>query len=809
MYAGVAVDAAIYQVDRVYTYAVPSGMVLQPGMRVSVPFGGGNRTTEGIVLSLSETPPEQVKAISYKEILYQLDTEPVLDGAMLKLAGFMRERYFCTFYDAVKAILPAGLWLRVSRVYTRLPGCPERLEEDIDAFKLLQEIDHLGGTVSEAALLKSFGPSVAEPLQRLLQKGFLKADRELEHKNSDRTEVIWSLGISPEEAMEEAAAKKRRAPVQAAVLEMLAVMGVVSGKELCYFSGATSDTLKRLEKKGILVKGSVEVFRPAYQPSLAEPEPITLSSEQQAVYNGLSAELTSKHPSVSLLYGVTGSGKTAVYLRLIQDCLDLGKSAVLLVPEIALTPQLLQKLSAHFGKQVAVLHSRLPAGARYDEWKRIRSGKANVVVGTRSAVFAPVQNPGLFIVDEEHEHTYKSENTPRYHAREIAIYRGHYGRFPVLLGSATPALETMYRAKGGVYRLYTLKTRYGMASLPQTEIIDMKEELRSGNSSMLSATLRAAIKSQGQQQTILFLNRRGSSRMVVCVDCGEIPECPNCSVKLTYHRDNERLMCHYCGYSELYQSHCPSCGGHRKQVGFGTQSVQADLQALLPGREILRMDADTVTATNTHEDILERFRKENAPVLLGTQMITKGLNFPNVTLVGVLDADASLYMDSFRASETAFAMITQVIGRSGRSLYPGRAMVQTMTPDNEVIRLAAAQDYDAFYELELPIRKLQLCPPFADRFLITFSGTEAEPVQLAAVAFRKNLEKALRRQNSPAQLLGPAPAPVVRLCGRYRYRLTLSAANTREIRQLLEHLLRNPAKEYKKIGVYIDVNPYE
>jgi len=489
---------------------------------------------------------------------------------------------------------------------------------------------------------------------------------------------------------------------------------------------------------------------------------------------------------------------------------------MLLVPEIALTPQLLSLFAAHFGEKTAVLHSSLRITERYDTWKRIRSGEATVILGTRSAVFAPAQKLGLLIVDEEQEHTYKSENAPRYHAREVAIYRGARTNALVLLGSATPSIETMYRAKSGVFRLYEMRRRYNQKELPPVEIVDMKQELKEGNASAVSEPLLLALRENREQgrQAILFLNRRGTSRMVACVDCGYVPTCPGCTVNLTYHQANGRLMCHYCGHSEVLPARCPACGGHLKQIGFGTQKVQEQLHNLLPDCEVLRMDADTVSAVNTHEKLLSRFREENIPILLGTQMVAKGLNFENVTLVGVLDADMSLYVGSYRAAETTFSMITQVIGRAGRGAENGRALIQTMTPKNQVITLAARQDYDTFYETELPLRRLRGCPPYRDLLTLTFHGREEERVWQAAQRFRAMLQAQLDSEfyrQEQAQLLGPAPAQVAKLNYSYRCCLTLSCKNTRSLRELLAHLTREFTKDKHNggVGVFADVNRNE
>ena len=510
---------------------------------------------------------------------------------------------------------------------------------------------------------------------------------------------------------------------------------------------------------------------------------------------------------------MTGSGKTQVYLRLIQETLARGRTALFLVPEIALTPQLLRIFAAHFGTQVAVLHSSLRAGERYDEWKRIRRGEAPVVIGTRSAVFAPLERIGLIILDEEQEGSYKSENNPRYHAREVAKYRCVQENALLLLGSATPSVETMYAAQSGSYRCFTLRQRYNQKALPQVHIVDMKEELRAGNGTSISRALHRELQENlvRGEQAILFLNRRGASRMVSCGECGFVPECPRCSVKLTYHSANGRLMCHYCGYSQALPPVCPACGGGLNFIGVGTQKVEEELRELFPQTPILRMDTDTVTASRSHEAILEEFRRKNVPILVGTQMVAKGLDFENVTLVGVVLADQSLFVDDFRAGERTFSLLTQVVGRAGRGEKAGRAVIQTFTPEHDVIRFSARQDYDNFYRTEVQLRQLRLEPPFRDVFLITASGANESGVLRACVRFRQGLEGALRGlADQDWQLLGPAPAPVAKVNNRYRYRLTLTARNSHPLRLTLAALLRaaHRDKENKGIALYVDVNPY-
>ena len=544
--------------------------------------------------------------------------------------------------------------------------------------------------------------------------------------------------------------------------------------------------------------------------------PPVLNAEQQAAFEGLDALAAARRPAAALLYGVTGSGKTQVYLRLIYEALARGRTAMVLVPEIALTPQLLRIFASHFGDDIAVLHSSLRAGERYDEWKRVRSGQARVVIGTRSAVFAPLRNLGLLILDEEQESTYKSENVPKYHARDVAKYRCAQNDALLVLGSATPSVESMYHARRGDYRLFTLRRRYNEQALPEVLIADMKQELRVGNGTSLSGPLRAGLAAamEAGEQSILFLNRRGASRMVTCGECGEVPTCPRCSVHLTYHSANGRLMCHYCGHSEPLPDACPSCGGALNFLGYGTQKVEEELHAAFPGREILRMDTDTVSATQSHEKLLSRFEKERIPVLVGTQMVAKGLDFENVTLVGVISADLSLYVDDYRAGERTFSLLTQVVGRAGRGAKQGRAVIQTFTPENDVIRCAARQDYDSFYEQEIELRRMRLCPPFRELFVLTASGPLESAVLRTCMRLRRSLEGWLAQppfRDWELTVLGPAPASVAKINDRYRYRLTLAAQNTKEIRAMVAHLVRcaQTDKENKGVSVSADVNPLD
>ena len=815
MIAKIAVSAANFAIDKPYSYRIPQDLTVLPGMRVIVPFGRGNKRSEGVVLGVEEGFAPDLKSVEQV-----LDEQPLLGSNALRLAAFMRERYFCTFYDAVRVMLPAGLWFRTSDTFSLVPdtGWEEKTIKQADALAVLKLLKDLGGEAPEKILYDAIGSEerFSAAIAYLQKKKWIKTHTDYQRKSSDKTEQIAVLSASCEEAMEFASHRPKSAQLQRAVLELLCSVGSAAVKDICYFTGAKPATVKRLENLGYLQLHQRAVLRcQEIQPAKLDG-PLVLNPEQMNAFMGLSAQMDSEKPGIALLHGVTGSGKTSVYVKLIRKCLDEGKNAMLLVPEIALTPQLLGLMVAYFGEKVAVLHSSLGAGERYDQWKRVRSGEATVVIGTRSSVFAPCPNPGLIILDEEQEHSYKSENSPRYSAREIAIWRGARENALVLLGSATPSVETMYHAKQGDYALYTLTQRYNNRSLPQVEIVDMRQELKEGNDLSFSTALLDAIgeTTRSGKQSILFLNRRGNSRALVCVDCRESPECPRCSARLTYHSANGRMMCHYCGFSESVPERCPTCGGPLKQVGMGTQKAQEELASVFPDMEILRMDTDTVSAVNTHEKILDRFKNEKVPVLIGTQMVAKGLNLPDVTLVGVIDADLGLYAGGYRAAETTFNMLTQVVGRAGRGDTAGRAIIQTMVPEHQVIHLAARQDYAGFYDLEIAMRQVQNCPPFGDLAVITFTGEEEARVLHGAAVMRDSLKTCLQQpeyQNEICSILGPAPCAVPKINYNFRYQLTLRCRMTRSLRLLIAHLLRQFSQDRSNRGVnaFVDVNGFE
>jgi len=814
--AKVAVSKAVYAIDKPYDYLVPVDLErrVQVGMRVLVPFGSGNRGAEGIVLSISSQPSS---GGALKAIHALLDEQPVLDEKGVQLALWMRERYFATLYECVKAMLPAGLYFSLRDCVTLTEtdpsgDLPESIRSHKAAMQLLELLRNVGGSADMEQIRMAFGTKDPNPaIRELTQAGLATMDTNSHRGVGDKTEKIAVLDLPPQEAMAIVAPKRKSAPLRYSVVELLCTLGSASVKELCYFTGASPQTVRSLEKSGIVHTEQQEVFRRAPEIVDQPPQLPRLNDEQQQAFVGLLALAGQEKASAALLYGVTGSGKTQIYIRLIHEMIAKGKQALVLVPEIALTPQLLRIFTSQFGKRVALLHSSLRAGERYDEWKRCRNGDADVVLGTRSAVFAPMKHLGLIILDEEQEGSYKSENTPRYHAKDIAKYRSVQNDALLVLGSATPSIETMYQAQEGNIHMFTLRSRYNRQALPQVIITDMKQELRQGNAGAISTTLRDEIAHNLErgEQSILFLNRRGANRMVSCGVCGHVPECPRCSVKLTYHSANRRLMCHHCGFSQPIPDRCPACGGELNFIGVGTQRVQEELEELFPNTQVLRMDADTVTASNSHETMLSRFQKERIPILIGTQMVAKGLDFANVTLVGAIAPDLSLYVDDFRAAERTFSLLTQVVGRAGRGEKQGRAVIQTYTPEHDVIRFSAEQNYDQFYRTEIEMRRLRGDPPFSEIVVITASGMDEGAVLRCAMKLRQSLQFSLEKEGN-WKVLGPAPAAVAKVNNRYRYRITLQGRTNRKVRELIAFLLRAAAndKENRGVSVYADLDPY-
>lgn len=743
--AGVAVAAAIYTIDKPYSYVVPEALLDKcvPGVRVTVPFGKGNKRSEGIVLTVTrETQRRELKCIESV-----LDSEPVFSAEQLKLAVWVRDRFFCTLYDAARAMLPAGMWYTDSG-----------------------------------------------------------------RRVGDKTQKFAFLAVSGEEAIEIAGQKRMRAPRQSDVLELLAGIGEAAVADILSFTGTNASTVAALEKQGLISTDIRQVYRRPIVAAGTQAEQIVLNPGQERAFQGLRVMLERGEAGAALLYGVTGSGKTSVYIRLVEETLGLGRTAIVMVPEIALTPQLMDIFSSHFGDDIAVLHSSLTMGERYDEWKRIKAGKVKVVIGTRSAVFAPLENIGLIVIDEEQEHTYKSENSPRYHARDVAKYRCVRSGALLLLGSATPSIESMYAARTGKYSLFTLEDRYNEQPLPNVIIADMREELKDCNGGAISGLLREELRKniESGEQSILFLNRRGASNLVMCGECGYTFECRNCSVSMTYHSVGKRLRCHYCGWSQPIPDVCPECAGKLKYVGVGTQKLEEELGELFPGVGIIRMDTDTVMRAGSHQALLSRFKNERVPILLGTQMVTKGLDFSNVTLAAVISADQSLYAGDFRAHERTFSLITQVVGRSGRGEKAGRAVLQTFTPDNPVLAMAARQDYIGFYEHEIKTRMLINAPPAVDIITVTLTGLDEGEVLRGCTRMADELRRGFGK-SSGVGILGPAPAGITKVNNRFRYKLTLTLQNERRARDVIRQAIRDfsAQRESRNLTVFADPDPLD
>ena len=806
----VAVSAAPYSIDKPYSYLVPESLAAAavPGVRVMVPFGRGNKESEGLILTRVQEP----KLPGSKAIRQILDSEPVLDKAGIDLALWMRGRYFCTVFEAVKTILPAGLWYGLREIWS-LAMEPETARSAAvgipGAWQVLDLLEKQGGKADIRVLRDVLGDGAEKPLKAMKKAEILTCETDAKRKIADKSHRMVELAVNTEDAYALTEPKRRSAPARYEVVNFLATAGRTPAAEVSYYTGASARTLKTMEKAGLIAFSEEEELR---VPSLDDVEPgpeIVLNEEQQRAFEEILGRVQAAKPSVTLLHGVTGSGKTQVYLRLVQETLALGKTAMVLVPEIVLTPQMMRKFSSYFGSRVAMLHSSLKMTERYDQWKRIRRGEVDVVLGTRSALFAPLKNLGLIIMDEEQEGSYQSENVPRYDAREVAKYLCVREKAALVFGSATPTVETAWAVEQGSYQKALLRRRYNENALPEVLIADLRQEILNGNPGLISTPLRQELEKNlaAGEQSILFLNRRGSSRMLLCGECGYVPQCPRCSTAMTYHSANGRLMCHYCGHSEPAADTCPECGGWMKHVGVGTQKVEEELRELFPEAGILRMDADTTAGG--HEEILQTFERERVPILLGTQMVAKGLDFENVTLVGVLSADISLYVDNYRAAERTFSLLTQVVGRAGRGGKTGRAVIQTYTPGNDVIRCAARQDYDAFYESEIRMRRLRRYPPFADLFTVTVSGTEEGRVLRAAVSVRETLRQLCRRPElatGEPEVLGPAPAPVVKVNNRFRYRCTLVGKNDKATREMLAWLQKDFAKDSANRGMNLFVD---
>ena len=743
---GVAVSNATFHFDKLYTYAVMPDQqdTVRLGSMVLVPFGRGSRARMGVVLAC-DAEPESAK------LKFLFDVAPAsacLTPELLRLVHFLKERTFCTYYEAVKAVIPYGA---------------------------------------------QYKPTVAEDgVTPVLQKQLVR-----------HTENAYKLvGTLP--------------PKPRPTAKQLAAVALLAGGERTLSAleekGISRAVLDNLCAKGVLECSKVNKSIDLYSSIPLKNEPILLTEEQQAAYDALLPGLEDAAPHSALLYGVTGSGKTLVFLKLIEHCLQMGRRALVLVPEISLTPQMILRLKSQFGKRVAVQHSALNHTERLLQWQMIQDGGADIVVGTRSAIFSPLENIGLVIIDEEQEHTYRSESAPRYSAHEVARQRAAENGALLLLASATPSTESYYAAQHGRTQLVRLTKRYGGNPLPKVQIVDMRAELASGNPREISLAMEDAIRHnlEAGKQTILLLNRRGYQTVAQCEDCREVLKCQKCSVPMVYHKSAHKLLCHYCG-SQLDPppARCPACGGKLQYRGFGTQKAEEELAKLFPEARILRMDQDTTAAKDAHEKLLAKFARHEYDIMVGTQMVAKGLDFEDVTLVGVLGIDSLLFAQGFRAYETVFSLVTQVVGRSGRAKDPGFAIIQTTDPDNPVLNLAAAQDYDAFFEQEIAYRKLGLYPPFCGLCVVGFAGPKESEVARASARFAALLgRQAAKQPDLPLRVLGPTPGSIEKINDSYRYKLTVKCRNDRRFRDLVRAALALYEKEKlpSKASVVVDLH---
>ncbi|WP_445488344.1 primosomal protein N' [Niallia sp. 03133] len=798
--AKVIVDVPAKQTDRAFDYLIPEHLenIIQPGMRVIVPFGP--RKVQGFVESIESDSPFH----SLKKIIEPMDLVPVLNKELLLLADWLSGQTLCFKISALQAMLPPALKAKYQRKIKLAgrDGLHELSETLYSLFNGKEEV--LWEEAIKTASLTS--------IQKEVKNGKLEVVYEVQSRaNKKKAKHIYSL-LSAEQLQAAADSLNKQANKQQQILEYFMENNeAVEQKQLLSLLKTSNSVVKGLIEKGVLAEKELEIYRDPYKERAFErTSPLLLKEEQQLAIEPILDTVNRNKHEVFLLYGVTGSGKTEVYLQSIDKVLKKGEEAIVLVPEIALTPQMVHRFKGRFGDKVAVMHSGLSVGEKYDEWRKIQRKEVQVVVGARSAIFAPFENLGIIIIDEEHEMTYKQEENPRYHAKEVAIKRGLTHQCPVILGSATPSLESFARAQKDVFTLLTLKKRMNDNPLPAVEIVDMREELREGNRSMFSRVLLEKLKDriEKKQQTVLFLNKRGHSSFVMCRDCGYVVKCPNCEISLTYHQYNNQMKCHYCGHEEVTPSNCPECSSeHIRYFGTGTQKVEEELAKILPEASVIRMDVDTTSRKGAHEKLLKQFQDGHADILLGTQMIAKGLDFPKITLVGVLSADTMLHLPDFRSSEKTFQLLTQVSGRAGRHELEGEVIFQTYTPEHYSIELASQQDYDRFYHSEMMIRKSHAYPPYYYITLITVSHEQLMKV----VSVTEQISQVVRQKLSPKTVvLGPVASPISRIKNRYRYQCLIKYKQEPNLKSVLKTVLDHYQGEISTNGlqISIDVNPY-
>ncbi len=796
--ADIILEQTAFSFDKPYGYAVPEefSSVLTKGCRVVVPFGRGNTHRQGIVLDINQQGDE----VDYKQIVRLIDEEPVLSEEMLDVCKWMHEHCFCTYFDAVKAVLPAGVSFTVREVF--LKG-DTHFEEK---YSFLNDLFTANETVTRQLLTETFPQITDKAINELLRSGQLVKDSTADRRMNDSTLKSVRLEVSPDELD-----NYKLTPRQREIAELIEDFGTVSVKEIVYFTGVSVSVIKGLEKKGIISIFEKEIYRsPIKNTAKANTSEIILTDEQNDAFRTLSELYASDEGKVALLYGVTGSGKTSVFLKMVDKVVSENKGAIIMVPEIALTPQTVSTFGNRYGSKIALFHSAMSLGQRMDEWKRVKKGEATVAIGTRSAIFAPVKNLSLIIIDEEQEHTYKSEKSPRFHARDLAKFRTAYNKSLLILASATPSMESFTAAKLGKYSLCRLTHRYGSAELPEVKTVDMRLELRQGNTGPLSNELKLAINDALEQgkQAIVLLNRRGHNTYISCPSCGYVATCPNCSVTMTFHSANHRLMCHYCGHSESAVKKCPNCTGvDLRFMGVGTQKVEEDLKVTFPDAAVLRMDADSTTSKDSYASYLNDFAEGKYDIMLGTQMVAKGLNFPKVTVVGVIGADSAANSSDYRSFERSFSLLTQVFGRAGRGEDKGVAIIQTTDPQSNLIKLAAAQDFDTFYEQEIGVRKMMIYPPYCDIAQVFVQSTSREDAKATADKVFNVFTEGLRGEYSDVRvkILGPSPAMTPKVNNKYRYRLIIKAKNNKRFRELLRKA--TTLKCERDTSVSVDINP--
>ena len=803
--AVVAISGSTREFDKKYHYSIPdslSGKVI-PGVRVLVPFGGGNSLKEGYVLALTDISDYS----NLKDIKKIVDDTPVLSGKMIKLAEWMKDRYICTYSDAIKCMLPAGIGVKSFRVVHLLEA---KDELNKDRQKLIQLLKENGSLLDYEELKRLSGiKSFSRHIKNLEDSGIISINEEFTTAVKEKYVRVAFLALPAEEVQFDMESNRIKRIQHIRVLEMLMENEYISVADLARFAGVSGSVLDTLRKQGYIGYKEVEVIRDPVKHRIFERTvPFKPTTQQVSALQTIISKLEEGKFAEILVHGVTGSGKTEVYLQLIQKAIENGRQAIVLVPEISLTPQMVESFKGRFGSEVAVLHSRLSLGEKYDQWRLIKDGRIKVAVGARSAVFAPFEHLGVIIIDEEHETSYKSETTPKYRASEIAVKRCLDNDALVIYGSATPSVEIFFRAEKGEITLVEMLERANSMVMPKVHVVDMRKELEAGNRTAFSEKLSEELllnKEKGQQ-TILFLNKRGYASFVLCRSCGFTARCRHCNISLTYHSHDDRLICHYCGFTTRMPKVCPKCGSNYfKQFGTGTQKVEEDINKLFPGNSVIRMDMDTTTGKNSHEEILRAFREQNINVLVGTQMIAKGHDFPNVTLVGVLAADSLLNLDDYRASERTFQLVTQVAGRAGRGELEGRVVIQTYNTEDFSILAACKHDYAAFYKQEIRIREKLGYPPFTNIAVIIISSVNDRLCYGKSEEVRQKLMEALEGE----LLLGPVRAPLSKIKNRYRWRLVIKCESLEKLIKVLSetHKLFRIIKGRQEIDLSMDINP--